>query len=129
MIAKLKKIKKRKKSGRLFFYIFLLVLTIFSITTFSVSNWKIRKKRSDIKKQMEQLKEEVERIEKRNQELRAGVSQALTEVSLEREAREKFNLKKPEEQVVTVLPPEEELGEVEEKKGFWKKIWEKIRFW
>lgn len=129
MIAKFGKVKKRKKSKSLFFIISLGILVVFLIFVSVVSNWKIHKKRSDLKAQIEQLEKEIESIEKRNQELRAGISQSLTEISLEREAREKLNLKKPGEQVITVLPPEEELREIEENKSFWKKIWEKIKLW
>lgn len=129
MIAKIKKIKKRKESKSLFFIVSLGFLVVFLIFAFVVSNWKIQKKRSELKAQIEQIEKEIERVEKRNQELRAGISQGLTEISLEREAREKFNLKKPEEKVVTVLLPEEEEKETSEKKSFWKKIWEKIKLW
>lgn len=122
------KIKKKKKLSGLLFGIFLIILVLLSTTAFIVSNWKIQKKRSELKVQTEQLEKEIKEAERRNQELRAGISQSLTETSLEREARERFNLKKPEEQVVTVLPAEEEEKKIEENKSFWQKIWDPIKY-
>lgn len=129
MVAQIKKFQKRKKSKSLFFSICLGSFFLLLISAFVVSNWKIQKKRSQLTAQIENLEKEIQTLQERNEQLRAGISQGLTEESLEKEARERFNLQKPGEEVVKVLPPLEEEKEKEGEKGFWQKIWDKIKLW
>lgn len=77
---------------------------------------------------MENLKAEIESLEKQREELSQKISQTQTESFLEKEARERFNLKKPGEEAVVILAPEEKKEEVKEQKTFWQKILEKIGF-
>jgi len=61
--------------------------------------------------------------------LEAGISQGQSETFLEEQAREKLGLKKPGEEVVTVLPPKETTqNTTQQNKSLWQKILQKLGF-
>jgi len=127
MITKNSKIKKEFRQN--VFFSALLGLFIFGIvSTLIVSNWKINKKRTEYNTQLEILQEQLQQLENQKAGLQEQILQTSEEEYLEEQARENFNLKKPGEEVVVVLPPEEEEIKAPEKE-FWKNIWDKIKFW
>ena len=77
------------------------------------------------------LEKEIAAQEKKNEELKSSLNSASQESYLEKEAREKFQLKKPGEKVVAVLPPEEtpETKPAESPKNFFEQILEKLGLW
>ena len=121
MITRKKKTRKGNSLQSLIFGVLLTVLVLGTIGFLIFYNFKIYKKRISLQDRVEALKAEINILEKRSQELREGISQAGQEGFLEEAAREQFNLKKPGEEVITVLPPEEEKEqqEPEEKKVWW----------
>jgi len=127
-------IKKRKKSKdsvqSVFFSVFLTILIFVIISFLLFSNWRINKKRSELSQKLEGLKKEVEALEAKKEELLTKISQVQSESYLEKEARERFNLKKPGEEVVTILnsEKEEKKEEVKKEKSFWQRILEKVGF-
>ena len=136
MVAKIKKTKKarfareaRRGSRQNIFFSVLLGVLLFVVVGFLIiSNWRINQKRTEYQAQIEVLQAELQVLETKRQQLQAQIFQTSEESYLEKEAREQLNLKKPGEEVVTVLPAEEETtGEPE--KGFWGKVWDKIKFW
>jgi cell division protein FtsB len=94
-----------------------------------VSNVKLGDKREEIKSQTQILKNEIQILTQEKEKLQAQASQTKLESYLEKEARERFNLKKPGEQVVAFVreKPEKE-EQTEEKKGFWDKIFGIFKF-
>jgi len=128
MIQKTKKIKRGSSFKTVFFSVLILLLIFFFIGFLIVSNWRINQRRGELISQIKILEKAIEELEKKNQELKAGISQFSDEGYLEKEAREKLGLKKPGEEVVVVLPPPEKEEETKEEKGFWQKIWEKLGF-
>lgn len=128
MIQKKKTFKKRRWGRNIFLSIFLIILAL-AITTFLItSNLKISQKRSGLNSQISRLKKEIEILEEKNQKLKSTISESQTEGFLEKEAREKLGLKKPGEEVVGILPPEEkEPEEVKKEKNFWEKILDPVR--
>jgi len=128
MIQKTKKIKRGSSFKTVFFSVLILLLIFFFIGFLIVSNWRINQRRGELISQIKILEKAIEELEKKNQELKAGMSQFSDEGYLEKEAREKLGLKKPGEEVVVVLPPPEKEEETKEEKGFWQKIWEKLGF-
>lgn len=82
-------------------------------------------RRAGLTARIESLKKEIAELEKENEEIQAGLSQKGEEGYLEKEARERLNLKKPGEEVVVVVPPKEG-EETKEPKNFWQKWWEEI---
>ena len=107
MVAKFRK-NKRSFGGSWFFPVFLAALLLVIIGFLAVSNFKIIQKRSELNEQEEYLREQLRILEERNDLLQAQVSDSADEDYLETEARERFNLRKPGESVVTILPPEGE---------------------
>ena len=127
MIAQFRKIKRPKQPKFLSVvgFGFFLIIICFLV----VSNIKLSDKREQIKSQAELLKNEIQILEQEREKLQAQVSQTKLESYLEKEARERFNLKKPGEQVVAfVREKPEEKEQTEEKKGFWDKISEIFKF-
>lgn len=126
MITKTKKFKKGTRQT-IFFSTLIGFLVLLIVGFLIFSNLKISQRRAELTSRIEALKKEIQTLEEKNQQLRAGISQVETESYLEKEARERLGLKKPGEEVVVVLPPEEEEVKKEEK-SFWQKILEKIGF-
>jgi len=123
-------IAKRRKKKKSFQEIFLSVLFVFFtlaiIGLLAVSNFKIRERRKELLSQIETLEKEIQNVEKKNQELKAGISESQTEDYLEKEAREKLGLKKPGEEVVAIkkIQSEEKQKEQKEEKSLWQKFLE-----
>jgi cell division protein FtsL len=132
MIAREKKIKKSNRPQipyqKIFLKIGLGLLIILGITALTISNLRLKEKRLSLETRIDTLKRETEALEKKNADLQAQISQSSDESFLEKEARERFNLKKPGEQVVTVLPPEnfEEKKIEESSKNLWQQFLEKF---
>jgi len=126
-------IAKRRKKKKSFQEIFLSVLFVFFtlaiIGLLAVSNFKIRERRKELLSQIETLEKEIQNVEKKNQELKAGISESQTEDYLEKEAREKLGLKKPGEEVVAIkkIQSEEKQKEQKEEKSLWQKILEFLK--
>lgn len=108
MIAEFKKIKKSFWQ-RTFFLFFLLVLIFLAIGFLIVSNFKMSQKRKELILRVEKLKQEIQILEERQKELNNKIFPS--ESFLEKQAREKLNLKKPGEEVVVVLPLEKNQSE------------------
>ncbi len=127
MVTKDKKIKKGSSPSK--FLPILLGCLIFIIVGYLVySDLKINSRRAELNTQLRTLQQELQELEARRQQLQTQISQTMSEEYLEKEARETFNLKKPGEEVVTVLPPENE-QEARPEESLWGKIMDKIRFW
>jgi len=127
----LTKSRKNKKSSRreIIFPIFMAILVILGIAFLVFSNLKINQRRKNLLSQIAKLEEEIKAQEKKNAELKAGVSQVLDQNYLEQEAREKLGLKKPGEEVVSVQQAEPEEIKTEEKKEETKNPWNPKNWW
>ncbi len=127
MIAKFKPVKKarfarearRGSWQNIFFFILLgsLILTVIGFLV--VSNFRINQRRAELSSRIEGLKKEIQALEEKREALQARVSQSGEEGYLEKEARESFNLKKPGEEVVKILPLEEKKEKSGEEKQWW----------
>ena len=107
--TKYKKIKKRDHSS-LFFSVILGIL-LFAVVGFLVaSNLKINQRRTELNSELKTLRAEYETLLEKKRQLETQISQAGNPDYLEREARERFNLRKPGEEVVAVIPSEESEG-------------------
>ncbi len=127
MLAQFRKIERPNKSK--FLNIFGFGFFIIIIGFLVVSNIKLSERRDQIGLQTQILKNEIQILEQEKEKLQAQVSQTKLESYLEKEARERFNLKKPGEQVVTfVKEKSEQKQETEQEKGFWDKIFGIFKF-
>ncbi|MFH1820511.1 MAG: septum formation initiator family protein [Candidatus Nealsonbacteria bacterium] len=126
MVAKSSKTKKGSKE-HWFFSALIGVLMLVIVGFLLVSNLKMLQKSSELNRQKDALFEQVKELEAKREQLQVQISQTGEEEYLEKEARETFNLKKPGEEVVAVLPAEEGI-QSEAEKSFWQKFLEKIGF-
>jgi len=97
----------------------LLALFLLVIAGFLVfSNLKINQKRAELTSKIEELRKEVQLLEETNERLKSGIFQTESDAYWEAKLYEQ-GYKKPGEEAIVVLPPEEESsleGPVEEKK-------------
>lgn len=125
-----KKLKKEKSWQRVLLYPIFAIFILGTISLLIISNWRTYQRKAELAARTENLKAEIEILEKRKQELEASALQVGQEDYLEKVAREQLNLKKPGEEVVAVLAPEEKekKEEIQEEKSLWQIILEKIGF-
>lgn len=127
MIAKFRRKKKISSWKNIFFSVLFGVLFLLVIGFLIVTNLKINQRRAQLTTRITSLKEEIEILEQKSQELKENISQAEGEEYLEKVAREQLGLKAPGEEVVVITGErEEEKEEVKEEEKTW---WEKILFW
>jgi len=119
---------KKKRYKEIFFYSVLAILVLGFSAFLIISNLRIYQKRRELKAQIERLKEEIQAVEKKNQELRTGIENISDKEYLEKVAREKFLLKEEGEEVIVISPPEEQTEEPQpEKESFFERILEKLK--
>ncbi len=127
MIAKNKRIKKDGRFQNIFFSVIIGIFLFGVIGFFVSSNIKINQKRTEMIGRIEELKKEIEVLEKKNEELQSGIIQTGSESYWEEKMREQ-GYKKPGEEAVVVLPPEEQQEEsAGEEKNFWEKIFDPVK--
>ena len=125
-------VKKNKKDSFLKIVLpsIIVIILILSFAGFLIlSNWRIYERRTGLVVQIGELGKQIQALEKRNEDLKAGISQLSDKDYLEGMAREKLGLKKPGEEVVVVVPPVEKQTTEIPKKTFWQGFLEKIKFW
>ena len=124
MVAKFKKNEKKRFGKQGLFWILLLIMSVGLMAVLVVANMRMNEKRTQYISRIEILREKIQKVEKKAEELRKGVSQAGSKEHLERVAREQLGLKNPGEEVVVISKEEEESSaevseDEEEKKSFW----------
>ena len=85
---------------------FFIAVSIGAFILVTYALFKETYKKYQIQKEVEELRQEAEQLEKNNQKLRGLVEYFKTENYSEKGAREKLNLKKEGEQVVVLRSPE-----------------------
>ncbi len=127
MIAKTKRIKKG--SVKNIFSSVLIIISILAVVGFLIfSNLRISQRRAELRSQVEAIEKKIQLLEEKNQELRAGIIKTQSESYWEEKIREQ-GYKKPGEEQVVVLPPEESKEkETKAEKSFWQKFLEEIGF-
>jgi len=99
-----------------------------TVSFFIVSNLRISQRRAELIEKIDYLKEEIQALEEKNKQLEAGIGQTGSDTYWEEKIREQ-GYKKPGEESVVVLPPEEkEEGEAVKEKSIWQRFLEKIGF-
>jgi len=136
MITNIKNIRKRttkrakKRTRKTASLIFLGVL-VFSLAIFLfISNWRISQRRTKLYSQIELLERQIQHLIEENIRIEEEIAFTEEEDFLARIAREGLGLKKPGEQVIIVLPPEEiEPKEQEQvEKSFWQRALDWLKF-
>lgn len=125
MISKRKGFKNRAPIQSKFLIFILGALFFYFIGILIISNLNIYRKRGEIRSQANLLQEEIKNLEKEKERLEAGILGIKTEDYLEEKARDEWGLKKPGEEVVVVLPLEENQESViSSEKNIWQRILE-----
>ena len=128
MISKSRRIRKRDSYQTIFFSILIGSLLVLAIGFLIFSNLTINQRRAELTAKIEDLNKELQFLEKKNQELRAGITQTESESYWEERIREQGYKKPGEEQVVVLSPEEGEEGKAGGQKSLWQRILEKIGF-
>lgn len=127
MIAKIKRIKKGSRKNIL--SPVLIIISILAVIGFLIfSNLRISQRRTELKSQIEAIEKKIQLLEEKNTELRAGIIKTESESYWEEKIREQ-GYKKPGEEQVVVLPPEESKEkETKAEKSFWQKFLDQLGF-
>jgi len=129
MIAKIKIFKSNTPFKDKFTLIILGILFFAIIGFLAFSNFRINKKKIELQSQADSLKKEIQILEEKKEQLRAGILEGESETFLEKEARDRLGLKKPGEEVVAVLPPKETTqNTTQQNKSLWQRILQKLGF-
>ena len=122
--------KNERSSSKDKFTFIILGILFFAIIGFlAFSNFRINKKKIELQSQADSLKKEIQILEEKKEQLRAGILEGESETFLEKEARDRLGLKKPGEEVVAVLPPKETTQEKpQQNKSLWQRILQKLGF-
>lgn len=120
MVSKFQKIKRDDYYQSIFFAVFFGLLILIFVGFLITSNLKMYQKRSELQAKVDAFKKEVQALEEKNTSLQAQAVESTQADYLEKEARERFNLQKPGEEVAVILPPEKkEEPPKEEPKNWW----------
>lgn len=125
--------KKRKfKRGRIAGWLASLLAAGFIICFVGMlltSNIKLKMRRNEIFQQIEATKKEIQDLENANKKLENQIIQQGSSDYLEQEARERYNLKKPGEEVAVILGPSDQKSSEQDSASssakpetFWQKI-------
>ena len=126
MLAKNKAIKKKGKYQNLFFSVLIVSLTAGIVFLIIFSSIKMNRKRAELTNRIDSLKQEIKSLEEDQKRLQSGISQTESESYWEEKVREQ-GYKKPGEETIVVLPPEENQAPPEKQKSFWEKIMGPVR--
>ena len=124
MITNFRKNKRANARNKesLFFSVILTIIFFVVIGFLIVSNIKISQKKNALNARIEILRQEVLELQQKKHKLESQISQTDMESYLEEQARERFNLKKPGEEVVAFYKQESEERNQQEQKTFWQKV-------
>ena len=103
MLSDFKKNLKRRN------YVILILsgIIIFSVLILLVfADIKIYQKRNKLSAQIDSLKNQVQEIQKKNDELKQGIANSDNTAYIEKVAREELDLQKPGEKVVSFVMPQ-----------------------
>jgi cell division protein FtsB len=106
--------------------IFYSLLTIIILFFLIISNWRIIKERMALGTRVLQLKNEIQVLEEKNQQLKAGISETMQLDYAEKILREKGLYQKKGEKSVIIIWPEKNREDKNEERSIWEKILGKI---
>lgn len=121
--------KKRRSTFQNILFCLVFLAVFGSLLAFLIfQNIKINQKRAELQTKLSELQVEGQELGVRKEELQAGIIEVQTEDYQEKILREQGLYKKSGEEVVTVLPAEEQAKQEEPKVGK-KKVWWNPRTW
>ena len=128
MIAKKRKLEKGSTLQTVLYPVLIGAFFLLVVGFLVISNFKINQRRGELISQIDDLNKEVQILEQRNENLKAGITQTETDVYWEEKLREQ-GYKKPGEEQIVVLPSESDKAtSTVEEKNIFEKFLEKIGF-
>jgi len=128
MIAKKRKLEKGGALQTVLYSVLIGAFLLLVVGFLVISNFKINQRRGELISQIDDLNKEVQILEQRNENLKAGITQTETDVYWEEKLREQ-GYKKPGEEQIVVLPSESDKAtSTVEEKNIFEKFLEKIGF-
>ena len=128
MVAKFRRIKKRKKKSS--FSTIAFTVVIFSLIIFlAFSSLRISKRKTELYSKILILEERLHELEQRKENLEASISYQKSKEYVEEVARDKLNLKGIGEQSVTFIMDEERERDEETNENFFSNFLNRIKFW
>ncbi len=128
MIAKFnkKRIQNKNEDFKSTTFGVVIILLIFvAIGFFLLSNIKLKEKRENLDDKLKSLQQELQNLEKQNEELKSGINNAGTESSQKEKLYEQGYVDQGAQQVVVVPSADEQNQEGEpEQKTFWQKFFD-----
>ena len=106
--------------GKKSFVINIVLILIAAVVSYSAA--RMARNALNMRTQSADMTEKIEELKVKKQELEAQLAELQTKEAVEREAKERLNLKKPGEQVVVVVPEKKETPPLEQPMSFWEKI-------
>lgn len=135
MIAKYKKKKiqeRIREQGDNFqsaiFGVIIILLIFGAMGFFLFSNVNLKQKREELNVKLESLQQELQDLEKQNEELKSGINNAGTESAQKEKLYEQGYVDQGAQQVVVLPSEEQKKEEILEQKTFWQKLMEKLKF-
>lgn len=127
MITKPRKNQKQDFQSAVFGALIVLLIFV-AMGFFLFSNIRLKDKREELNSRLRSLQQELQDLEKQNEELKSGINSAGTESFQKEKLYEQGYVDQGAQQVV-VLPPEEEVKENNpEQKNFWQKFFDNFKF-
>jgi cell division protein FtsB len=123
----MKRIKKDSREN-IFFSVLILLLIFLVIGFLIYSNLKIGQKRTELLTKIENLKKEIQMLEEKNEELRAGIEKTESEDYQKEILMKQGYVPKGAQQVVVLPPKAAEKEKTSSQKNFWQKLLEKLGF-
>ena len=122
MVADFKKNQKRKPSKKIFF-IFGGILLLLLLIVLIIADVKVYRKKKQLNTQIESLKNKIEEIKVKNEQLEQGIAKADDSQYIEKVAREELDLQMPGEKVFSFVVSPSEKQEVQENKKNFFQTW------
>lgn len=126
----MKEFQDKKRIRKIIFSRFSLAILLIILIILSVSTLKVYLKSRKASLKNDQTIAQIEELEKKKKELEDRLAKLQIGSGLEEEIREKFNVKKPGEEVLNIIdksPENDKINNEESEKGFFSKIWDWIK--
>lgn len=122
----MKEFQEKRKFRKIIFSRFSLIVLLIILVILSISVAKVYTKSRKAALKNQEITQKIEELESKKRELEERITKLETGSGLEEEVREKFGVKKPGEEVLTIIdktPESDKMNNEESGNGFFGKIW------
>lgn len=126
----MKEFQEKRKFRKIIFSRFSLIVLLVILVILSISVARVYNKSRKAALKNQEITQKIEELESKKRELDERIAKLETGSGLEEEVREKFGVKKPGEEVLTIIdktPENDKINNEESDKGFFGKIWSWIK--